>query len=92
MPPSNPSSLSNLLHITWMTSPYPVAWPNRLLWVINTLRAQKEVIDQKMGVRALQICFSTSGDILRHCQFQFLSHVAWNNLLEACSSQILMDS
>lgn len=92
MPPSNLSNLSNLLHITWMTSPYPVAWPNHLLWVINTLQAQKEVMEQEIDVRALQICFSTSGDILRHWQFLFSSHVAWNNLLEACNSQFLMDS
>lgn len=66
MPPSNLLSLSNLLCITWMTSPYPVAWPNQLLWVINTFQAQKEVMDENIGVRALRICFSTSGDILRH--------------------------
>lgn len=53
MPPPNLSSLSNLLHVTWMTCPYSVAWPNHLLWVISTLQVQKEVMDQKIGVRAL---------------------------------------
>lgn len=43
MSPSNLSSLSNLFHVTWVTCPYPVAWPSHLLWVINnnTLQVRK---------------------------------------------------
>lgn len=68
MSPSNLSSLSNLFHITWVTSPYPVAWPSHLLWVINnnTLQVQKKVMGQEIGERGLSVCFPTNGNILRH--------------------------